>query len=160
MTDGWDDESAYGHINELPVGSSLGATSTQQWFGGGGGKWSAGGEALDAPAGTRPPAPGYANAPLRSVRMVARNSGLFFLSATREALRLMEILAQRMASEDVWGRASHSASLLPTASSAQSPLTAWHRVLLRRSGTNQLITWRSSERLMVSMSHLGSPCAR
>ena len=40
--------------------------------------------------------------------MVARNSGLFYLSATREALELMEILAKRMASEDVWDQSAYN----------------------------------------------------
>jgi hypothetical protein len=40
--------------------------------------------------------------------MVARNSGLFFLSATHESLKLMEVLAQRMASEDVWDQSAYN----------------------------------------------------
>ena len=113
MTDGWDDESAYGHIHELPLARGAGTP----WFAGGGGHWTAGG----APASASTPAvdgsgggalvgaaPGHAKAPLRSVRMVARNSGLFYLSATHEALRLMEILAARMAEEDVWDQSAYN----------------------------------------------------
>ena len=40
--------------------------------------------------------------------MAARNSGLFYLAATHEAVRLMAILAQRMASEDVWDQSAYN----------------------------------------------------
>ena len=103
MTDGWDDESAYGHIHELPLARGAGTP----WFAGGGGHWTAGG-APAAGGALVGPAPGNANAPLRSLRMVARNSGLFYLSATHEALRLMEILAARMAEEDVWDQSAYN----------------------------------------------------
>ena len=45
---------------------------------------------------------------LTTLRLVARNSGLFYLSATHEALRLMEILAARMAAEDVWDQSAYN----------------------------------------------------
>ena len=102
-----------------------------EWFHGGGGEWTAGGARVDDPGDVqdhnkRPDArllgrnlqyflpkvrhqpPGVDKAPLRSVRMVARNSGLFYLSATHEALRLMEVLAARMASEDVWDQSAYN----------------------------------------------------
>ena len=102
-----------------------------EWFHGGGGEWTAGGARVDDPGDVqdhnkRPDArllgrnlqyflpkvrhqpPGVDEAPLRSVRMVARNSGLFYLSATHEALRLMEVLAARMASEDVWDQSAYN----------------------------------------------------
>ena len=144
MTDGWDDESAYGHIHELPLHSKRAAP-----FAHGGGGWTAGGlpasssssssssspsvssssslssssasTAHVGPGGVRLDSgvrlsspgegalpPGYAGAPLRTVRMVARNSGLFYLSATHEALKLMDILARRMASEDVWDQSAYN----------------------------------------------------
>lgn len=48
---------------------------------------------------------------LRSLRLVARNSGLFYLSATRECLRLMRILAKRMATEDVWDQSAFNVEI-------------------------------------------------
>ena len=86
MSDGWDDDSAYGHVHELPLGE-------------------------------RAPASG----PLRSVRMVARNSGLFCLSATHESLRLMKVLAKRMASEDVWDQSAYNMEIFRA---AYGPLAA------------------------------------
>ena len=80
MSDGWDEDSGYGFIYEVPL-------------------------LLATPGGG---AAAAANAPIRSVRMAARNSGLFFLSATHEAKRLMEILAKRMASEDVWDQSAYN----------------------------------------------------
>ena len=45
--------------------------------------------------------------PLR--RLVARNSGLFYLSATREALRMVERLAERMATEaNTWDQTAYN----------------------------------------------------
>ena len=46
--------------------------------------------------------------PLRSLRLVARNSGLFYVAATRESLRLMETLAKRLASEEVWDQSAYN----------------------------------------------------
>ena len=81
MSDGWDEDSAYGHIHETPL--TLGGPDTVG-------------------------APLAASAPLRSVRMAARNSGLFYLSATHESVRLMERLAKRMATEDVWDQSAYN----------------------------------------------------
>ena len=44
--------------------------------------------------------------PLRSLRYETRNSGLFYLSATHEALELTRILKERMASEAVWDQSA------------------------------------------------------
>ena len=42
-------------------------------------------------------------------RLVARNSGLFYLSATREALRMVERLAERMATEaNTWDQTAYN----------------------------------------------------
>ena len=79
MSDGWDEDSGYGHVHELPLSLARDAS-----------------------------APAAASTPLRSVRMAARNSGLFYLSATHESLRLMQILAKRMASEDVWDQSAYN----------------------------------------------------
>ena len=86
MSDGWDEDSAYGYIHELPLPASLGSPAGQ----GRAGQGSAAAE------------------PLRSVRLAARNSGLFYLSATHEAMRLMRTLAARMASEDVWDQSAYN----------------------------------------------------
>lgn len=69
MSDGWDEDSAYGFVHTLPVPS--------------------------APHG-----------PLRSLRYETRNSGLFFVAATREGLRLAHTLSRRMASEAIWDQSA------------------------------------------------------
>lgn len=43
---------------------------------------------------------------LTSLRIVARNSGLFYLSATHQSVRLMKLLAETMASVDVWDQSA------------------------------------------------------
>ena len=48
MTDGWDDDSAYGHLHELPLERTAPRST---WFGGGGGAWTAGGARADGSAG-------------------------------------------------------------------------------------------------------------
>jgi len=54
------------------------------------------------------PVPGSTEGPLRYMRLVARNSGLFYVSATYEGLRLMQRLASRMAHEDVWDQSAYN----------------------------------------------------
>ena len=76
MSDGWDDHTAYGHVHSVSL--SPGSSS-----GGGGG-----GDALT------------------TLRLVARNSGLFYLAATQQCLRLTKILANRMATENVWDQSA------------------------------------------------------
>ena len=39
---------------------------------------------------------------LRSLRYETRNSGLFYVAATHEGRRLVDILRRRMANEEVW----------------------------------------------------------
>jgi len=70
MSDGWDDNTAYGHVHPLAL-------------------------------------PGGADE-LVSLRLVARNSGLFYLAATRQCLRLAKILADRMATEAVWDQSAYN----------------------------------------------------
>jgi len=84
MSDGWDEDSGYGFTYDLPITLAK--------------------DAANDPSS----AAAAANAPLRSIRMAARNSGLFYLSATHEAMRLMSILAKRMASEDVWDQSAYN----------------------------------------------------
>ena len=43
-----------------------------------------------------------------SLRLVARNSGLFYLAATKQCLRLTKILAERMAHEQVWDQSAYN----------------------------------------------------
>ena len=45
-------------------------------------------------------------------------AGLFYVSATHEALRLMQRLAQRMAREDVWDQSAYNRTLRRTGPSA------------------------------------------
>ena len=56
----------------------------------------------------RLPLPGEAGGELASLRLVARNSGLFYLAATRQCLRLTKILAERMAHEQVWDQSAYN----------------------------------------------------
>jgi len=44
----------------------------------------------------------------RNQRLSARNSGLFFLQATEESLAMMNRLAHRMATEDVWDQTAYN----------------------------------------------------
>ena len=90
MSDGWDDDSAYGHTYELPLAAGAG---------GGSGALMSGGR------------------PARWLRLVARNSGLFYLAATHECLRLMKILAARMAAEAVWDQVTMRPAMDPRCSS-------------------------------------------
>jgi hypothetical protein len=45
---------------------------------------------------------------ISQVRLVARNSGLFYLSATHQSLRLMKTLAARVAAENVWDQSAYN----------------------------------------------------
>ena len=75
MSDGWDDHTAYGHVHSVSLSPGSGGGS-----GGGGGGGGAGGGGGDA---------------LTTLRLVARNSGLFYLAATQQCLRLTKILLPR-----------------------------------------------------------------
>jgi len=52
--------------------------------------------------------PGSSTGPLRSFRLVARNSGLFYVAATLNSRRLMRILAERVAAENVWDQSAYN----------------------------------------------------
>eukprot|EP00976_Prorocentrum_cordatum_P017900 361548-Prorocentrum_minimum.AAC.2 len=56
----------------------------------------------------------------RNMRLSARNSGLFFLQATKESLAMMQRLAHRMATEDVWDQVGLGMDVQPLIS--RSPL--------------------------------------
>jgi len=49
---------------------------------------------------------GDVHGPMKSLRYETRNSGLFYLAATHEGLRLVTILKQRMATEAVWDQSA------------------------------------------------------
>ena len=122
MSDGWDDDAAYGHTYELPL-----------------------------PAGSTPSG---AAAPARWLRLVARNSGLFYLAATHECLRLMKVLAARMAAEAVWDQVTMRpwrAIAIPTAQFLLTPRNSLH---------SRRTTWRSSARRMARRRRRASRCAR
>ena len=87
MSDGWDDDAAYGHVHTLRTGPASASPAL-------------------AADGTFVAPAGDALGPLRSVRLVARNSGLFFLEATHESLNLMRILADRLVTEAVWDQSA------------------------------------------------------
>ncbi|KAL1503242.1 hypothetical protein AB1Y20_011298 [Prymnesium parvum] len=48
----------------------------------------------------------FLDSTLHSLRIVARNSGLFYLSATHECLRMMRLLADTMARVDIWDQSA------------------------------------------------------
>ncbi len=45
---------------------------------------------------------------VRSLRLVARNSGLFYVAATNHTLRLMNTLAERVSVENVWDQSAYN----------------------------------------------------
>mmetsp|Transcript_25988 Transcript_25988/g.82371 ORF Transcript_25988/g.82371 Transcript_25988/m.82371 type:complete len:282 (+) Transcript_25988:1927-2772(+) len=65
------------------------------------------------------PVSGTAVGPLRSFRLVARNSGLFYLSATHQALRLMKVLAARVSAEAVWDQSAYNQEIFRLAHGGQ-----------------------------------------
>ena len=83
MTDGWDDASAYGFVHTLPLGAGPAGPS---------------GSAGSSSA---------VHGPLRSYRVETRNSGLFYLAATHESLRLMTMLAARLGRESIWDQSAY-----------------------------------------------------
>jgi len=58
--------------------------------------------------------------PLQSLRLVARNSGLFYLSATYQSLRLMRVLARRVSEENVWDQSAYNQEIFRLAHGRKS----------------------------------------
>ena len=55
------------------------------------------------------------------LRLSARNSGLFFIAATEEVLRMMTRLKRRMETEGVWDQTAYNEEMWYMASNGRSP---------------------------------------
>lgn len=77
-----------------------------------------------------------------SVRIFARNSGLFYLQATHEALALMERMAQRMASESVWDQSAYNQELFRPSSPVHAGVGTTMRVMRLECFLNTKILFR------------------
>lgn len=67
--------------------------------------------------------------PHDSVRIFARNSGLFYVQATHEALALMERMAERMANEAVWDQSAYNQELFRPSSPVHEGVGCTFRVM-------------------------------
>lgn len=77
-----------------------------------------------------------------SVRLFARNSGLFYLQATHEALALMERMAGRMASEPVWDQSAYNQELFRPSSPVHAGVGATMRVMRLECFLNTKVLFR------------------
>lgn len=71
---------------------------------------------------------GYAYNVPATMRMAALNSGLWYVAATVPALRLMQIMAHRMATEELWDQAGYNLELMLPAHDAHQTAGATVRV--------------------------------
>ena len=60
------------------------------------------------------------------LRLSARNSGLFFIAATEEVLRMMSRLKRRMETEGVWDQTAYNEEMWYAALAAPRSLAAYH----------------------------------
>lgn len=77
-----------------------------------------------------------------SVRIFARNSGLFYLQATHEALALMQRMAERMASESVWDQSAYNQELFRPSSAAHAGVGTTMRVMRLECFLNTKVLFR------------------
>ena len=77
-----------------------------------------------------------------SVRVFARNSGLFYLQATHEALALMERMASRMASEAVWDQSAYNQELFRPSSPVHAGVGTTVRVMRYECFLNTKVLFR------------------
>jgi len=77
-----------------------------------------------------------------TVRIFARNSGLFYLQATHEALALMERMAQRMATESVWDQSAYNQELFRPSSPVHKGVGATMRVMRLECFLNTKVLFR------------------
>lgn len=75
------------------------------------------------------PLAGSAHGPLRSLRLETRNSGLFYLAATNESLRLMQMLASRLGREQIWDQSAYNLETFLLAYGAAPTAGVTYRVM-------------------------------